>query len=117
MYKDREYVDCGGGSGWTVTNSAISPGEACHSTDFYFCHAEYANFKGTYLCWNYMSFIIDNNKIPESELNKYTDRQCMELVLKYIPVNEILCLLRKIKQRAYYDGRADLKEEFRKLIY
>ena len=107
FYREGKEVDIGGGTGILQTN---------HSRDFRFYHCKYSKFKGTNLQWNDLSFIISDYCLDKKELEKYTDEQCMEMVLRHISAEAMVSLISRLNKEAGYRAVHKFKEQLRKMI-
>ena len=116
FYRDRQAVDIGGGTGTWVTNAQFKH-TAKHSEEFHFVHCNYKKFKGTELSWKDVSVIVSDEYLDSKELNKYTDEQCMELVLKHISAKAMFEHIAEIARDARRDGINSFKKALREMIF
>jgi hypothetical protein len=115
FYKDRQAIDCGGGSGLHVTN-AFFKNTAKHSMDFGFVHCHYSNFKGTVLSWKHLWIIVSDQYLDPVLLNEYTDSQCVELIMQHVSGEVMLEHIADIAKRAHRDGIREFQQQLRKMI-
>lgn len=113
-FRDKEGIDVGDGTGTKVTN--VFGDFAQHTNDFDFSHANFSNFKGTYLSWKSWQVIISGEHLNINQLTAYNNEQCFEFVFQHLPTNVLMMVLDRNYREAYKQGVEDTQAKLREII-